>query len=276
MAHKVLVGGTSYDITKGRTLIGGTGYDVTKGRTLVGGTGYDISFTTAGFDEVMADATIDVIAGRNASTTGNVTANLNLSASGTFYVIQLHTGYLSFVRVDAVYNGEGVAPTLTQTVVNKNGTSTLPYIVGDTTGAGQPRIVARVSTNGTSATSVYGSVIAIVHFPSYTPNIVDAALQSVSITRIAGRNNSSTARVSGSYANSYRWFVALPQTSIGYMAYSSPLGTVIFSNNTTNPSCLCAYTSTVWALSTDGTTASMLYGGSIVRISDAGDGGDDW
>lgn len=275
MAHKVLVGGTAYDITKGRTLIGGTGYDITKGRTCVGGTGYDISFSTAGFDEVMADAIIDVIAGRNASTTGNVTAYLNLSESGTFYVIQLHTGYLSFVRVDAVYNGEGVVPTLTQTVVNNNGTSILPYIVGDTTGTGRSRIVARVSTNGTSAASVYGSAIAIVHFPSYTPNIVDAALQSISITRVAGRNNTSTARVSGSYANTYRWFVALPQTSTAYMAYSSPLGTVIFGNNTTNPSCLCAYSSTVWALSTDGTSAAMLYGGSIVQITDAGYGGED-
>lgn len=44
MAHKTLLGGTSYDIKSGRTLLGGTGYDIKKGRTLIGGTGYDIKF----------------------------------------------------------------------------------------------------------------------------------------------------------------------------------------------------------------------------------------
>lgn len=46
MAHKTLIGGTSYDAKSGRTLIGGTGYDIKKGRTLIDGTGYDISFGT--------------------------------------------------------------------------------------------------------------------------------------------------------------------------------------------------------------------------------------
>ena len=43
-SHKVLIGGTAYEITGGRTLIKGTGYDIAMGRTLVGGTGYDIPF----------------------------------------------------------------------------------------------------------------------------------------------------------------------------------------------------------------------------------------
>ena len=44
MAHKTLIGGTSYTISGGKTLVGGTGYSISKGRTLVGGTGYDVSF----------------------------------------------------------------------------------------------------------------------------------------------------------------------------------------------------------------------------------------
>ena len=44
MAHKVLVGGTAYDILGGKTMVAGTNYNISKGRTLVGGTGYDISF----------------------------------------------------------------------------------------------------------------------------------------------------------------------------------------------------------------------------------------
>ena len=48
MGHSVLIGGTAYEITCGRTLIGGTGYDVTCGRTFVNGTGYDVGFGSGG------------------------------------------------------------------------------------------------------------------------------------------------------------------------------------------------------------------------------------
>lgn len=44
MAQKVLIGGTSYEVSGGKGLIGGTGYDISDGRTLVGGTGYNIAF----------------------------------------------------------------------------------------------------------------------------------------------------------------------------------------------------------------------------------------
>lgn len=46
MAHKALVGGTAYEITKGKTLVSGTGYEITSGRTLVGGTAYEIGFAS--------------------------------------------------------------------------------------------------------------------------------------------------------------------------------------------------------------------------------------
>lgn len=44
MAHKVLIGGTSYEIGGGSTLIGGTKYSISKGKTLINGTAYDISW----------------------------------------------------------------------------------------------------------------------------------------------------------------------------------------------------------------------------------------
>lgn len=46
MGHKVLIGGTSYEIKGGKTLIDGTVYSITKGRTMIDGTGYDISFSS--------------------------------------------------------------------------------------------------------------------------------------------------------------------------------------------------------------------------------------
>ena len=44
MAHKTLVGGTSYDVVSGTSMVSGTTYNITGGKTLVNGTGYDISF----------------------------------------------------------------------------------------------------------------------------------------------------------------------------------------------------------------------------------------
>lgn len=46
MGHKVLIGGTAYEIKGGKTLINGTAYSITKGRTMIGGTGYDINFSS--------------------------------------------------------------------------------------------------------------------------------------------------------------------------------------------------------------------------------------
>lgn len=45
MAHKTLIGGTSYEVSGGKTLVDGTAYSITGGRTLVDGTGYDISLS---------------------------------------------------------------------------------------------------------------------------------------------------------------------------------------------------------------------------------------
>ena len=45
MAQKVLVSGTSYELSGGKALIGGTGHDIKNGKALVDGTVYDIPFT---------------------------------------------------------------------------------------------------------------------------------------------------------------------------------------------------------------------------------------
>ena len=46
MAHKVLIGGTAYSVSSGRSMVSGTTYDIKGGRTLVDGTGYSISFSS--------------------------------------------------------------------------------------------------------------------------------------------------------------------------------------------------------------------------------------
>lgn len=44
MAHKTLIGGTSYEISGGKTMVGGTAYEISGGKTMVGGTVRNISF----------------------------------------------------------------------------------------------------------------------------------------------------------------------------------------------------------------------------------------
>ena len=44
MAHKTLVGGTSYNVTSGTSMVRGTMYSIAKGKTLVRGSEYDINF----------------------------------------------------------------------------------------------------------------------------------------------------------------------------------------------------------------------------------------
>lgn len=47
MAHKTLIGGTTYEIAGGKTLVSGTVYSIDKGKALVGGTAYEIAFSSA-------------------------------------------------------------------------------------------------------------------------------------------------------------------------------------------------------------------------------------
>lgn len=44
-SHKVMVGGTIYDVTAGQCMVGGTVYDIQKGLTMIGGTVYEIPLT---------------------------------------------------------------------------------------------------------------------------------------------------------------------------------------------------------------------------------------
>ena len=48
MAHKVMVGGTAYNVSGGKSLVSGTSYNIKGGKTLVGGTGYSINFGSGG------------------------------------------------------------------------------------------------------------------------------------------------------------------------------------------------------------------------------------
>lgn len=44
MAHRTLIDGTAYEVSRGKTLVDGTAYSIKKGNTLVDGTAYEIGF----------------------------------------------------------------------------------------------------------------------------------------------------------------------------------------------------------------------------------------
>ena len=48
MAHKILIGGTAYTVSGGKSMVSGTSYSIKSGKTLVGGTGYSVSFGSGG------------------------------------------------------------------------------------------------------------------------------------------------------------------------------------------------------------------------------------
>ena len=66
MAHKVMIGGTSYNIVGGRSLINGTGYNISCGRTLVNGTGYDILFAQPLYAMLYTDGSFEFQLGSGA------------------------------------------------------------------------------------------------------------------------------------------------------------------------------------------------------------------
>lgn len=53
MGSKTLIGGTAYQIARGKTRIEGTGYTIRKGKTLIGGTGYDIKLNTFSYSRII-------------------------------------------------------------------------------------------------------------------------------------------------------------------------------------------------------------------------------
>ena len=252
MAHNCLVGGTAYKITKGRTLIGGTGYDVTKGKTLIGGTAYEIKFTASpmqAFCDLMASATIEWRAGRNASSTGMVSNALGISYP--VWVLSMFNGYYSFTK----YTDAN-----TKTVIYQSSAS-----YGNIYNGGG---AFYYSHTGASSTNVYGAEIFGLTFTGYTENEIDTILAGVKKKSGAGRNASSTATVSLTVAAADTVLTAAYVSSNARFGLSSPIGTVIAGDYTTNPSLLYVNGTTA-SLSTNGTSAASVYGGSVISLQEA-------
>lgn len=250
-AGKTLVGGTAYEITGGKTRVTGTNYTITGGKTLVGGTVYTISFKEQTLKDLFQSASISYIAGRNASSNGEVSVNVN--TAGTYYAFVFCNGYMGITKL--VSTGSSVTKTLLQQV---GGTTYGQVYVNGTT--------CYCSNNGTSAYRTAGQTIAVLKFNGYTEAQIEALLTNGTYDRLKGRNSSKTGTLSTTSDNLASKIAILSFNNyigISFVNSDNSLE-VLVGNHSTNPS-LLLYN---WAfyLSTNGTSSQSCYGGSILSV----------
>ena len=179
MAHKTLLGGTSYDISGGKTLVNGTAYSIAGGKTLVSGTAYNISF---GVDlaALFSGMTVLNVVGRNSSTRNTVQMYVTdyLQSGETAYVLSFGSGNVSITKI-------------------KRGTDrgTILYQSSSTSGNiyfDAYDQLAYSDDGWTSITKKYGATLALVQFDQPETK-VDAALSALQYVTSTGRNTSSIA-----------------------------------------------------------------------------------
>lgn len=247
MGHKVLIGGTAYDIKGGKTLIGGTAYDIKGGKTLIDGTGYDISFGGAvpTIAELMADATLLVSAGRNSRSSGTVSIAKADVPTGTSYLFSFCYGYLSIYKVTK--DSSSADPELT--LLNESTTNYGHARVNNSGGI-------YYSSTGSSNTSVYGATLALFQFGGYTEQQIDACLSAVTLAHKGGRNSSSTSTVQA-MSGWPGYFFGAYSTYLEFSYVSSGGTKTVIYNNTI----VLQYTNHLLKL------IAGVYGGSIVQVS---------
>lgn len=181
--HNILIDGTAYEITGGKTLINGTAYSISKGRTLIDGTGYDVGFSSLPtLVELFSDATVVEIAGRNESSTGSFNINSSNYETGLYYALSICNGFIGIYKFkDNV---------LSELFIN---VSDYAHIYK---GTGLNRRYLYYSHDGLNKTSVNGATLVLLRFPSYDEETIDTVLGGFQVVIGSGRNASSSGNVS--------------------------------------------------------------------------------
>ena len=258
MAHKTLIGGTSYDISGGKTLVNGTSYSIAGGKTLVGGTDYDISF---GVDlaELFRGMTVLHVEGRNGSSKQGIQfyAGDYVGIGNTGYVFSFCGGDCSIFKVVV---GQTITP-IYQSDTSYAGLSMsysgiIAYYHGvDTTPPGS-------SSYNTS--SVYGATLALVQFDQPEAK-VDAVLSAFKCLDKAGYNGPSPQQLyisnsDGHLSDKYYFVAASNNFTINKLSAD---GTVTnFAGNYTSHPSLSWYDTSIQAIqySLSGTSYNVIRG----------------
>ena len=133
--------------------------------------------------ELLLDMTLITGVARNTSTTGTVGALGYTSLAVTAYCLSICNGYMGIWKAKS----SGITTTPIKSMSNDYGGINVSGTA----------ISYKNSGYGTAAggDSVYGATLVLVRFPSYTEAQIDAVLGAMTLTRIAGRNSSSTGYV---------------------------------------------------------------------------------
>lgn len=197
MAGKTLIGGTAYTIKGGKTKIGGTAYTIKKGKTLIGGTAYTISFLPS-LEDVMRDMTIYKVNMSYSNPADYLTGSAGTyePTSGTYYCLSCCNGNMGIWRIRHTGTSKSAA---VQTPINCSSTSEsgLGEQTETSTGTYHYYYSSGFKSGSASyyATKTYAKGLVFVQFPNYTPEQVDAVLSAATMTKIVGRNSTSTGTV---------------------------------------------------------------------------------
>ncbi len=261
MAGKTLIGGTAYTITGGKTMIGGTVRSLKSGKTLIGGTAYDVKLGGSPFFELMSNASLYAIAGRDASSTSTVlSSDSSATRAGTFYVFSFYNGYMSINKVVFIGAAQSTS-SFSATVLAETSSSYGHIYVAE---RNTRTDVYYAHRNGSKQSNVYGATIAKFQFPGYTETEIDTILSSISLTRIAGRATSTMSTVSGACASNANIFAATNT----YIGISMPIGTLVWGNRASNPSLIYYNGSNVGISVNPPSFLDTLYGGSLVSFTE--------
>ena len=261
------IGGTRHQIISGSTVIGSTKYSITTStdynqaspvKIVRGGTAYPIFFPPRDIASIFVGATC-ISANRCASSTGQV--SVSLATAKTYYVFSICYGYCGIYKV--VSDGS----TLTKSTLVASASTSYANIY--TTGT-----TCYYSNNGTSAASRYAVNLYAFSFDSgLDESVIDSILQQYSCTRLAGRNSSSKSTVSFTYNSLHLigegncWIVCSEGNT--YFAMStgddgSVFGEIALYQSGSASNVKLHTTGSTAYYSTDGTTNTTIYGGSVI------------
>lgn len=256
MAGYTLIGGTAHKITGGKTLIGGTVKNISGGKTLIGGTGYDIKFLPS-LPELMATAVaVDEIY-RDSSSQDYSGIVTRYWEAGTYYVFSFYLGYMGIYKVVRA-SDRSLTLTYLNGVQNDGTPDGTGARIRNSGGAIQP------SKDGRNANSAYAYTVVAIKFPSFSDEVVDSVFSGITLTKVAGRDSSSTGVIEGT-SSANMVFVAGAE----HFTFNSPVLNSVFAMGTYGISyySLLMQSGSTLSFSITGSTATKYYGASIVAVS---------
>lgn len=243
--------------------VNGVARKVKKGYIGINGVARMFYSSEASLDDLMADIRIvedgsgnSLIVGRNSSGRAYLNFNRYPAAAGDYYVFSFCNGYMSISK--ATYTG-----------ASSTGYSNLTTLFQSNASYGNACLYSEsiyYSDTGSSRTRVYGATLAVVEFPSYSNDEVDAVLGALTPGMRAGRNSAgySTVTMACPSVGSYVFVAGSSYMAVNKIIAANTYAN-LFGNYASNPDLL--YGTSTLGYSTSGSSNTSVYGASIVCVT---------